>query len=245
MKQLGPNQKARRRFERLPMADVDPIRRAEIGREKRATRSRLIAAGSSLFARRAVETVTIDEVVREAGVAEFTFYVHFEDIHGLTVAVAEDLVQSFDEFLQPGRLSISEPALRIAFACSCFLDKALNDPGWARVAARSPSGLEVARGRFLEDMARFSKGAPQGAVSPELGFEIVAGSLLQLLRAFGEGRLSRRHREDAIRAILRAIGLDEALADLRSERNKFHDTAKKRAKANKGARSGGEDSIGS
>lgn len=245
MKQLGPNQKARRRSKRLPMADVDPIRRAEIGREKRATRSRLIAAGSSLFARRAVETVTIDDVVREAGVAEFTFYVHFEDIHGLTVAVAEDLVQSFDEFLQPGRLSISEPALRIAFACSCFLDKALNDPGWARVAARSPSGLEVARGRFLEDMTRFSKGAPQGAVSPELGFEIVAGSLLQLLTAFGEGRLSRRHREDAIRAILRAIALDEALADLRSERNKFHDTAKKRAKANKAARTGGEDSIGS
>lgn len=228
------------------MANVDPMRRAEIGRKKRATRSHLIAAGSSLFARRAVETVTVDDVVREAGVAEFTFYVHFEDIHGLTVAVAEDLVRSFDEFLQPGRLSISEPALRIAFGCICFIDKALNDPGWARVVARTPNGLEVARSRFLEDMSGLSKRLPQGGVSPELSLEIVSGILLQLLRAFGEGRLSRRHREYAIRAILRAIGLDEALADLRNRRDKFHDTGKKWAKAKKGGCAGrGEDSIGS
>jgi AcrR family transcriptional regulator len=195
------------------MANVDPIRRAEIGREKRArTRSLLIAAASSLFARQAVESVTVDEVVKEAGVAKGTFYVHFEDLHGLAAAVAQDLIQSFDELLQPGRLSISEPALRIAFGCSCFIDKALNDPGWARVVARmamsAPNGLEVARSRFLEDMRRLSKGLPQGGVSPEVSLEIVSGILLQLLGAFGEGRLSRRHREDAIGATLRAIGLD-------------------------------------
>jgi AcrR family transcriptional regulator len=226
------------------MAHVDPIRRAEIGREKRATRSRLVAAGSSLFARRAVESVTVDDVVREAGVAEIAFYVHFEDIHGLTAAVAEDLVQSFDELLQPGRLSISEPGLRIAFGCSCFIDKALNDPGWARVVARMsiPNGLEVARSRFLEDMMRFSKGS-QGGVSPELSFEIVAGTLLQLVRAFGEGRLSLRHREYALGAILRAIGLDDALADLRNKRDKFRDSSKKRAKANEAAWTGAKTQL--
>ena len=38
------------------MANIDPVRRAEIGREKRArTRAQLIAAASALFARRAVE----------------------------------------------------------------------------------------------------------------------------------------------------------------------------------------------
>jgi AcrR family transcriptional regulator len=196
-----------------PMANVDPIRRAEIGREKRArTRAQLIAAAKSLFAGQAVESVTVDDIVREAGVAKGTFYVHFEDLHGLTAAVAQDLVQSFDELLQPGRLSLSEPALRIAFGCSCWIDKALNDPGWARVLARmvtsTPNVGEVARSRLFEDLRRFSKGPPQGGVSPELGLEIVFGIMVQLVGAFGEGRLSRRHREDAIRAILRAIGLD-------------------------------------
>jgi AcrR family transcriptional regulator len=195
------------------MAKVDPIRRAEIGREKRArTRAQLIAAASSLFARQAVESVTVDDVVKEAGVAKGTFYVHFEDLHALAAAVAQDLVRSFDQLLQPGRLSISEPELRMAFGFSCFIDKALNDPGWARVVARmansAPNGIEVARSRFLEDMRRFAKGLPQGRISPEVSLEIVSGILLQLLGAFGEGRLSRRHREDAIAGILRAIGLD-------------------------------------
>ena len=195
------------------MAKVDPIRRAEIGRQKRArTRAQLVAAASSLFARQAVESVTVDDVVKEAGVAKGTFYVHFEDLHALGAAVALDLVQSFDELLQPGRLAISDPELRMAFGCSCFIDKALSEPAWARVVARmatsAPDGLEVARSRFLEDMRRFSKGLPQGSVSPEVGLEIVSGILLQLLGAFGHGRLSRRHRDDAIGGILRAIGLD-------------------------------------
>jgi AcrR family transcriptional regulator len=195
------------------MAKVDPIRRAEIGREKRArTRAQLVAAASSLFARQAVESVTVDDVVREAGVAKGTFYVHFEDLHALAAAVAQDLIRSFDDLLQPGRLAISEPELRIAFGCSCFIDKTLNDPGWARVVARmatsAPNGLEFARSRFFEDMRRFSEGLPQGRTSPEVSLEIVVGMMLQLLGAFGDGRLSRRHREDAIAATLRAIGLD-------------------------------------
>jgi AcrR family transcriptional regulator len=195
------------------MAKVDPIRRAEIGREKRArTRAQLVAAANSLFARQAVESVTVDDVVKEAGVAKGTFYVHFQDLQALAVAVAEDLVRSFDELLQPARLSISEPELRIAFGCSCSLDKALNDPHWARVvarmaAARGPNDLEVVRRHFLEDVRRFSRGGPHD-VSPEVSLEIVVGMMLQLLGAFGEGRLSRRHREDAIGAILRAIGVD-------------------------------------
>jgi hypothetical protein len=72
----------------------------------------------------------------------------------------------------------------------------------------APNVGEVARSRLFEDLRRFSKGLPQAAVSPELGLEIVFGIMVQLMGAFGEGRLSRRHREDAIRAILRAIGLD-------------------------------------
>ena len=119
------------------MAKINPIRRAEIGREKRArTRAELVAAANSLFARQAVESVTVDDVVKEAGVAKGTFYVHFDGLDGLTAAVAEELVQSFDELLQPGRLSFVEPALRIAFGCRSFIDKALNDPRWASLVAR-------------------------------------------------------------------------------------------------------------
>ncbi|MGP8122771.1 MAG: TetR/AcrR family transcriptional regulator [Xanthobacteraceae bacterium] len=195
------------------MANVDPIRRAEIGREKRArTRAQLVAAASALFARQAVESVTVDDVVREAGVAKGTFYVHFNDLRELTAAVADELLKAIDELLQPVRLSIDDPALRIAYGCSCFIDRALADPGWAGVTARMAAAAatvgEGARRRLLEDIRRYVKALPRGGISAELGLEVVVGIMLQVLNAIAEGRLSSGHREGALAAILRAIGLD-------------------------------------
>ena len=197
------------------MAKVNPIRRAEIGREKRArTRAELVAAANSLFAKQSVESVTVDDVVREAGVAKGTFYVHFDGLDRLTAAVAEELVQSFDEMLQTDRLSLADPPLRIAFGCSSFIDKALNDPRWAslvaRMAAAAPKGGELLRSRLLEDLQQFSKSLPgtgTGA-SAELNLEVVVGIMLQLMRALGERRLSSLDRDAAVSAILRAIGLN-------------------------------------
>ena len=199
------------------MANVNPIRRAEIGREKRArTRAQLVAAANSLFANQAPESVTIDDVVRKAGVAKGTFYVHFDGLEALTAAVAEELVQTFDELLQPSRLSINDPVLRIAFGCSSFINKALSDPRWAalvsRMAAAAPKGGELARRRLFEDLQQFTKGLPGDGASPELNLEIVVGIMLQLMRALGEGRLSSLDRGAAVGAILRAIGLSAGQA---------------------------------
>ncbi|NRP74774.1 HTH-type transcriptional regulator TtgR [Ensifer psoraleae] len=204
------------------MANINPTRRAEIGREKRArTRAQLVEAANSLFARQAVESVTVDDVVREAGVAKGTFYVHFDSLEALTAAVAEELVQSFDEMLQPGRVSLSEPALRIAFGCRAFIDKALNDSRWAAVAARmtaaTPKGGENIRRRLFEDLQQLPTGSPE-ETSAELKLEVVVGIMLQILRALGEGRLSSLDRDAVINAILRAIGLGAQEAELVVER---------------------------
>jgi AcrR family transcriptional regulator len=108
------------------MAKVDLTRRAEIGQEKRArTRAVLVAAAKSLFALRSVESVTIDEIVAEAGLAKGTFYTHFEDLDALTAAVAGELVAAFDDLMQPARLAIADPLDRIAFSCNAFIEKAL------------------------------------------------------------------------------------------------------------------------
>ena len=231
------------------MAKIDPIRRAEIGREKRArTRAELVTAANSLFAKQAVELVTVDDVVKEAGVAKGTFYIHFDGLDALTAAVADELVQSFDEMLQADRLSLADPALRIAFGCSSFIDKALNDPRWAslvaRMAAAAPKGGELLRGRLFEDLQQLSKSLPGGGVSAELNLEIVVGIMLQLMRAFGERRLSTLDREAAIGAILRAIGLNarqakSVLARLSTSDGAMLDGARPRKSQRQGAASSG------
>lgn len=82
------------------MANVNLERRAEIGREKRArTKAQLIAAAKALFAKRPWELVTIDELVQEAGVAKGTFYSHFNDLEELAAAVADKLIDAFDEMI--------------------------------------------------------------------------------------------------------------------------------------------------
>ena len=103
------------------MVNINPIRRAEIGREKRArTRAQLVAAAKSLFARSAVEAVTVDEVVKEAGVAKGTFYFHFEDLQALTAAVADDLIESIEPCCNPAGSpsAIRHIVLRLAAAPS-------------------------------------------------------------------------------------------------------------------------------
>jgi AcrR family transcriptional regulator len=194
------------------MAKVDPERRAQIGQEKRAkTRAQLISAATSLFAKRAVESVTVDDIVNEARVAKGTFYVHFDDLNALTVAVADELVRTFDELLQPQRLSMPDPLMRIAFACNGFFEKALEDPSWAAVVARMawsfPTVGLVARSRLLEDLKLALKEVPQNS-SLELNLEVVFGIVIQVLAAIGQRRLSSRDRQAAVGSILRAIGAD-------------------------------------
>ena len=196
----------------LHMANVDPIRRAEIGREKRArTRAQLVAAARSLFGKRPVESVTVDDVVEEAGVAKGTFYVHFEDLNALTAAVADQLVRTFDELLQPQRLSMPDPLMRIAFACNAFIEKAMKDPSWAAVVARMawsyPTVGRVARSRLREDLKLVLEGMPQQETSLELSLEVALGIMLQVLAAISQERLSCRDQKAAIGSILRAIGV--------------------------------------
>src|SRR5271157_4686029 len=119
------------------MAKINLERRAEIGQEKRArTRAQLVAAAATLFSSRGWASVTIDDLVREAGVAKGTFYVHFDDMHALTVAVADDLISSFDEMIQLRRVSTSDPLLRVALGCDAFIERALEDPAWGALVAR-------------------------------------------------------------------------------------------------------------
>ena len=194
------------------MAKVNLERRAEIGQEKRArTLAQLIAAASALFAKRSWASVTIDELVREAGVAKGTFYVHFEDVLALAAAVAGELIHSFDEMIQGRRASTSDPLLRVAFGCDAFIERALEDPAWgalvARMARSNPSVGETARRRLKEDVARVLDNLPGGGLSVDLALEAALGVVLQVLAAIGEGRLKGADAKSAVGAVLGAIGI--------------------------------------
>jgi AcrR family transcriptional regulator len=194
------------------MTNINLERRAEIGREKRArTKAQLIAAAKALYSTRPWESVTVDEVVNEAGVAKGTFYTHFNDLNELAAGVADELVKSFDELIQPYRLSLPDPLLRIAFGCDAFFQKSLDDRLWASLAARMarsyPTVGKVARKRFSEDLREALKQSAQAGLSLQLALEVSIGIVVQVMAAIGEGRLKDDDRTEAVRCILTAIGV--------------------------------------
>jgi AcrR family transcriptional regulator len=200
------------------MAKINLERRAEIGQEKRArTRAQLIAAAHSLFSMRSLAAVTVDDVVREAGVAKGTFYTHFDDMHALAAAVADDLIASIDELIQPQRTATADPLLRIALGCNAFIEKAVEDRIWASLVARmarsDPTVGETARSRLREDLQQVLERASRPGVSVDVALEAAVGIVLQVVAAIGQGRLSADHREPAVEAVLGAIGVAKREAE--------------------------------
>ncbi|MBW1830140.1 MAG: TetR/AcrR family transcriptional regulator [Deltaproteobacteria bacterium] len=70
----------------------------DINRRKRV--QDLIDAGLSLFLRRGIEAVTIDEVAREAGMAKGNFYRYFRDKADLVEAVIEPVARTTRQAVQ-------------------------------------------------------------------------------------------------------------------------------------------------
>jgi AcrR family transcriptional regulator len=199
------------------MARIDLARRAQIGRDRRAkTRAQLMQAARALYAERAIDSVTIDDLVNEAGVAKGTFYVHFEHLPDLQVAVADELAQELDDLLQPFRLQLEDPVERIAAGCAAFIREAVRNPSWGSLAARGawalPSVAHAARANLREDLRLAAARGRLGAITPELAFGLVSGIVIQAMRAAGEGRLSPAAAPAAVEAILRALGLASAEA---------------------------------
>jgi AcrR family transcriptional regulator len=192
------------------MAQINPARRAEIGREKRArTRSQIVEAGLMLLAERPPEALTIDAIVEAAGVAKGTFYYHFQSIEELVAAVGAKLADSFDELLAPLRLDVPDPVERLSFAFTQFLEKAINDPLWGRLVVRSvqvPAALAGIREHLEADLAEAIDQGRLAIQDVKLAADIVIGIWLQVTRGSLERRATPDLTRQALAAVLRALG---------------------------------------
>lgn len=194
------------------MAKIDPAKRAEIGRAKSArTREQILGAARLLYARQAVESVTVDDVVREAGVAKGTLYVHFKNIEAVQMVVADELTQTFVDLLQPRRAIFEHPVERIADGCRTFLHQATLNPTWGGLVARYawsfPTVGSAARGLLAEDLREAARRGLITEISPDLGSAIVVGIVLQVMLSASEGNVRSPDVPFAVTAILQSLGV--------------------------------------
>jgi AcrR family transcriptional regulator len=194
------------------VAKIDPAKRAEIGRAKSArTREQILAAARSLYAKQAVESVTVEDVVREAGVAKGTLYVHFKNIEAVQMVVADELTQTFVNLLQPRRAIFEDPIERIADGCRTFLHQATLNPKWGGLVARYawsfPTVGSAARGLLAEDLYQASRQGRIAEISSDLGTAIVVGIVLQVMLSASEGNVQSPDVPFAVIAILQSLGV--------------------------------------
>jgi AcrR family transcriptional regulator len=194
------------------VAKIDLAKRAEIGRAKSAkTREQLLEAARSLYAQQAIETVSVEDIVREAGVAKGTLYVHFRNIEAIQMAVADELTESFVELLQPRRAIFTDPIERIADGCRTFLHQATLNPKWGGLVARYawsfPTVGSVARGLLAEDLHQAARQGRAAGISSDLGSAIVVGIVLQVMRSASEGNVRSADVPLAVTAILQSLGI--------------------------------------
>ena len=196
------------------MAKIDLVRRAEIGREKRAkTRALILQAGAILLAERPPEALTVDAVVEAAGVAKGTFYYHFQSISELAAAVGVMLAESFDEILMPARLELRDPIARLAFGFTQFLEKGSWTMSGLALSSRARNPRPNSAGAFARILGRPRRGIAIGRLTVkdvELAADIVMGIVLQVMRSMLERGARHDLTRDALEATLRALGAAQA-----------------------------------
>ena len=90
-------------------------------RRRQRTRSAIITAGQRLFAVRALESVSIDDIVAAADVAKGSFYNHFDHKEGLADTIV-DVVQGDVEFhISVANRDIADAAVRVTRALAVVM----------------------------------------------------------------------------------------------------------------------------
>jgi AcrR family transcriptional regulator len=189
-------------------------------RQRQRTRNAILVAGQQLFASRAMESVTIDEIVDAAEVAKGSFYNHFDDKEGLAKAVYE-MVQGDCEFhIFAANRDVADPAARVVRALCVVLLYALQHPdrlqamislSERKTTANSPLNVGVAA-----DIENGLRQERMRGLDVEGGVLVVLGLVLVAVRH----AMSSDTRTPASMiattmgaATLRALGLDHAEAE--------------------------------
>jgi len=178
-------------------------------RKRERTRAQLLEAAAEVLAEKG-EAFTVSDVTARAGVANGTFYNHFDDREALVAEVAPRLVQAFAAE-SAGRAPCGDAALRVATITGRVLATAAADPTRARALLR----LELPRALAREGASRLLRqdladGVAQGRflVGPgDATVDLVAGVLLMGIQRILEGGAGPGYLEALLAGLLRALGV--------------------------------------
>lgn len=179
------------------------------------TRQALLDAGRKLFSERAVDAVTIDDIVLAAKVAKGSFYNHFADRNALVRAVTADIRSGLERAVAKANEGISDPAHRTVRGLCVYLAFAAQQPERAGALMRIQGGHTAMDAPLNQGLVKdIAAGQASGRFvlpSVEAGVLLVMGSgqiALARLQESPPGMDVALLAEQLCTLLLRSFGLD-------------------------------------
>jgi len=169
-----------------------------------AHRLRLVAAMAALLAARALSTVTIADIARQARVSKRTFYEHFADKEACFIACYETLSDIVLKATLDATTGDLPWAKKVRASTRAYLSTLESQPALTRtlmmdIYAAGPEALRVRRQvqkRFADQLRRLvaqgrKDGPPNARLSPAMATAVIGGINELVLVAVEEGRADR------------------------------------------------------
>ncbi len=201
----------------LPRKKVDPGRRAEIGRERRArTRAKIIAAAFEIFGDENGLFARIEDVVEKAGVTRATFYNHFSGMVELREALAHEVTHDFLTAVTHAISAMPDARERSAVAVRFYLRRAKEDTRWAwSMLNMSASGIIFGSETHRQAGQTVNEGIAEGVFpigSYAMGRDLLLGTTLAAMGSIVREEMADEYPEVIAGYILHALRVpfDEA-----------------------------------
>ena len=176
-------------------------------------RSRLLEAALAVFGQAEDEFAAVEEVIRRAGVSRGTFYNYFSNADDLLRAVADEVGTELMQAVAPIVEASEDPAERMGAGVRSWISLVERYPGLAVFFRRAGLYIlsnERVRTDLPRDLVAGMKSRRFTIDELELGFVLVAGTVLAAINTLAIGKAPRTYGNKLAERVLLSLGVEAA-----------------------------------
>lgn len=187
--------------------------RTVVGQKRRAkTEAKILQAALHVFAEKGPYAPTIDDFIKEAGIARGTFYNYYKSTSELLEATSNWLTDDLVESIEREILRIKDPALRHCMGLRLWMRKAEEDRLWSRFVGRMWFRVGFATTAPLRDI-RLGIRAGAFKCPAEAGYDLAMGAVRQSMLRLADNPNLKNYSDMIVRVILQGLGLEPKRID--------------------------------
>ena len=180
------------------------------------TKKSLLESARALVEERGSDRISIQEITQRADVATGTYYNYFENKHEIFLAVADNIREEMAEDLEPIRIKIKDPAMRVTMTLRYYFNQAITNQEWKDFISRTGLENEVilsqADKQALSDIEDGIKGGRFRVDDPKFTRSLINGMVKHVVLSIRDQVIDRKAIDYAIRSILQMLGLPELVS---------------------------------